>query len=142
MSLFVPKLKLVIKPVWINQNFVDLVPLPVRKSEDRDDGTGGGQYPGRRVNLYLDTSNPLLSQEDLDLTSEPQLCRLVENAEEDHVPLQHRFPLGREWFPQDRAPPADFLCLPRIDSECWGQCQRQRNLQRASHSDHHQCDEG
>ena len=42
-TLLVAEFELVVEPGRVNQYFVDLVPLPVGESEDRNDGTGGGQ---------------------------------------------------------------------------------------------------
>lgn len=46
--------------------------------------------------LHVTGIKVLLSEEDLELTTEPLLVRRFEGPEEDDLPLQDRLPLGRE----------------------------------------------
>ena len=88
----VAELELAVESGRVDEHLVNLVPLPIGESEDRDDRAGSGQDACRRVDLDANAGDPLLSQEHLELTTEPPLGRRVENPEEDDVPAATPLP--------------------------------------------------
>ena len=113
--LSVAEVELAVEASRIDQDLLYLIPFPVGKPEDRNDGADRRQHLGGRVQTHLDAGDSFLAQEYLQFPSKPRLVARVKRPKEQHITLENGFPLWRKRLSQQRPPTASARGLPGVD---------------------------